>query len=76
MGTGRMNVPNGPVTPKGPPDERQRSGCQRKISAHPPKGDPAPGRKVVLDWQDWKAMRKTRTEQAPFHLAPRSLWSE
>jgi hypothetical protein len=30
----RMNVPNGPGIPKRPPDQRQRPGCQRKISAH------------------------------------------
>jgi hypothetical protein len=35
-----------------------------------------PGRKVSFDWPLLRIVRRTRTDWAPFYLAPRSLWSE
>jgi hypothetical protein len=40
MGTGRVNVPSGPGTPKFPPDQRQSLNCQGKVSVHPQGGKP------------------------------------
>jgi hypothetical protein len=47
-----------------------------KENISPPTREPAPGRKTMLVWQAWKAMRKTRTDQTSFYWAPRSLWSK
>jgi hypothetical protein len=38
-----------------------------KENISPPTGEPAPGRKTLSVWQAWKAMRKTRIDQAPFY---------
>jgi hypothetical protein len=73
--TGRMNVPSGPGTPKRPPRPEAEARMSKENSS-PPTGELAPGRKTLLDWQAWKAMRRTMTDQAPFYWAPRSLWSE
>jgi hypothetical protein len=70
---GRMNVPSRPGIPKKPSRlEAEARLLKENISL--PAGEPAPGRKTLLFWQAWKAMRKTRTEQAPFYLGSRSLW--
>jgi hypothetical protein len=41
-----------------------------------PAGKLAPGRKIFLDWQPQKALKRNRTDWAPFYWAPRSLWSK
>jgi hypothetical protein len=42
----------------------------------PPTGKPAPGRKILLGWQPWKAMRRNRMDWVPFYWAPGSLRSK
>jgi hypothetical protein len=64
-GTDRMNVPNGPGILKGPPRLGQRSGCSGKVLAHLQGSQPLGG--TLSHWQPWKAMRRTRTDKAPFY---------
>jgi hypothetical protein len=47
-GTGRMNVPNRPGTPKRPPRPEAKARLLRE-SISPPEGEPAPWRKA---WSD------------------------
>jgi hypothetical protein len=72
---GRMNVRNGSETHKMPPRPEAEARLLKKNSS-PPEGEPAPERKILSVWQDWKAMRRTRTDCVPFYEVPRSLWSE
>jgi hypothetical protein len=58
-GTGRMNVPNGPGTPKRPPRPEAEARLSKK-NISPPAREPATGRKMLSVWQAWKAMRRTR----------------
>jgi hypothetical protein len=68
--TGRMNVPDGPGTPKSPPrpEARDRLSWENII---PPAGEPVSGKKTLSGWWAWKATRRNRTDQAPFFWAPR-----
>jgi hypothetical protein len=72
---GRMNVPSGPGTLKRP--LRLEAGARSlKENISPLTGKSTSGRKTLSVWKAWKAMRRTRTNQAPFYWAPRSLWSK
>jgi hypothetical protein len=72
-GTIRMNVPNRPGTPKRPPRPEAEARLSKE-NISPPTGEPVPGRKTLLIWKAWKAIRRTRMDQASFYWAPRSLW--
>jgi hypothetical protein len=64
-GTGIMNVPNGSGTPKRPP----RPGAEPELLREniiPPTGKPL--EETLSDWQPWKAMRRNRTNGAPFQV--------
>jgi hypothetical protein len=74
-GIGRMNDPDGPRTSKRPPRlEAEARSSKENISQLAE--EPAPERKTLSVWQAWKAMRKIRTDRAPFYWALRSLWSK
>jgi hypothetical protein len=70
-GTGQVNVPNGPGTPKTPQTRSRGQVVQGKYQ--PIHGEPE---RKTLVWHPWKAMRRDRTDQTPFYWAPRSVWSE
>jgi hypothetical protein len=72
-GTGKMNVPNRPGTPKRPPRLEAEAKLLKENISPPTTGKPVSGRIILSVWQAWKAIRTTRTDQAPFYWAPRSL---
>jgi hypothetical protein len=53
-GIGIMNVPMGQGLPKGPPDQRQRPGCQRKIAAHLEGSPPLEGKHCPAGLENYK----------------------
>jgi hypothetical protein len=59
MGTGRMNVPNRPQTPRRPLRPEAEAKMSRE-SITPPTGKQVPRRKTLSDWQPWKAIGQTR----------------
>jgi hypothetical protein len=72
--TGKMNVSNSSGTPRGPPrPEAEAKLLKESIGLL--RGEEAPGSKTLLGWLLLRIMR-TRTDQAPFYWAPRSLWSK
>jgi hypothetical protein len=64
--TGRVNVPNRPETPQRPPRPEAEAKLSRE-SISLPTGRPAPWKKTLLDWQRWKAIRRNKTDNAPFY---------
>jgi hypothetical protein len=66
---GKMTVPCWLGTPKKPPRLEAKVRLSKE-NISPAAGEPAPGRKTFSVWQAWKAMRNTRTDQAPFCWAP------
>jgi hypothetical protein len=73
--TGKMNVPNGPGTPRKPPrPEAEAEFLKESIGLL--RREATPGRKTSSGWPLLRIMRRTRTDRAPFYWAPRSLWSK
>jgi hypothetical protein len=73
-----MNAPNGPETPKGPPRPEAEARLSKE-NISPPAGEPMPWEENIVSLaglEGYEAMRRTRTDWAPFYWAPRSLWSE